>query len=248
MAKSAPAIDPTIAADGIREELARVGTPERAAGAKKYLKSDLEFLGVRTPDLRLVLKGWLRSCPGISRQDLLAVARELWSRPVFDLRNFAAALLVEQLELLAPDDLHLIERWLRESETWALVDHLSVHAAGPLVERHPELATELDRWAEDADFWVRRAAMLALLLPLRRGEGDWQRFTRYAETMLEEREFFIRKAIGWVLREVSKKSPERVRDFVAPRTDRISGVTLREAVKYLPADDREALLEAYRSR
>ncbi|MGB5816329.1 MAG: DNA alkylation repair protein, partial [Thermoanaerobaculia bacterium] len=87
MAKSAPAIDPTIAADGIREELARVGTPARAAGSQKYLKSDLEFLGVRTPDLRLVLKGWLRSCPGISRQDLLAVARELWSRPVFDLRN-----------------------------------------------------------------------------------------------------------------------------------------------------------------
>ena len=248
MAEKAPAIDPVLAADGIREELARLGTPERAADEKKYLKSDLEFLGVRTPDWRRVLKGWLKSRPGISRQELLAVASELWSRPVFELRSFAVGLLVEQLELLAPDDLHLIERWLHESGTWALVDHLSVHAAGPLVERHPELATELDRWAGDADFWVRRAAMLALLLPLRRGEGDWQRFARYADTMLEEREFFIRKAIGWVLREVSKKSPERVRDFVAPRTVRISGVTLREAVKYLPADDRETLLGAYRSR
>ena len=248
MAEKSSELDPVSAADGIREEMARLGTPERAAGAKKYLKSDLEFLGVRTPDWRRVLKGWLRSRPGIDRQELLVVARELWRRPVFELRSFAVGLLVEKVELLAPDDLHLIERWLRESETWALVDHLSVHAAGPLVERHPELAAELDRWAEDADFWVRRAAMLALLLPLRRGEGDWQRFARYADTMLAEREFFIRKAIGWVLREVSKKNPERVRDFVAPRTDRISGVTLREAVKYLPADDREALLGAYRSR
>ena len=137
---------------------------------------------------------------------------------------------------------------LRDSKTWALVDHLSVHLAGPLVERYQELAAKLDRWSEDTDFWIRRAALLALLLPLRRGEGDWQRFTRYADSMLEEKEFFIRKAIGWVLREASKKTPERVGDFVAPRIDRISGVTLREAVKYLPPDDGEALLEAYRTR
>jgi 3-methyladenine DNA glycosylase AlkD len=248
MVEKVSEVDPVKAADGIREELARLGTPERAAGAKKYLKSDLEFLGVRTADWRRVLKGWLKSHPGLSRRELLAVARELWSRPVFELRSFAVGLVVERLVLLAPDDLQLIESWLRESKTWALVDHLSVHAAGPLVERYPELTADLDRWAEDADFWVRRAAMLALMLPLRRGKGDWKRFARYADVMLEEREFFIRKAIGWVLREVSKKSPERVRDFVAPRTDRISGVTLREAVKYLPADDREALLGAYRSR
>ena len=248
MSKRVLEIDPIEATDGIREELARLGTPKRAAGAKKYLKSDLEFLGVATPDWRRVLKGWLTGRPNLGPQELLAVARELWSRPVFELRSFAVGLLVERVVLLTPDDLGLIESWLRESKTWALVDHLSVHAAGPLVERYPELAAELDRWAEDADFWVRRAAMLALLLPLRQGKGDWKRFARYADAMLEEKEFFIRKAIGWILREVSKIDPERVRDFVAPRTDRISGVTIREAVKYLPAKDREALLGAYRSR
>ena len=73
--------------------------------------------------------------------------------------------------------------------------------------------------------------MPALLLPLRRGEGDWERFAGYADAMLDEREFFFRKAIGWVLREVSKKHPERVRGFVKPRTGRKSGVTIGEAVK-----------------
>jgi 3-methyladenine DNA glycosylase AlkD len=66
--------------------------------------------------------------------------------------------------------------------------------------------------------------------------------------MLEEREFFIRKAIGWVLREVSKKYPERVSEFVGSRVERVSGVTFREAIKYLPEEDRERLLSAYRSR
>ena len=64
--------------------------------------------------------------------------------------------------------------------------------------------------------------------------------------MLEEREFFIRKAIGWVLREVSKKRPELVVEWLGPRTGRASGVTFREAVKYLPPDDRERLAAAFR--
>ena len=75
--------------------------------------------------------------------------------------------------------------------------------------------------------------MLALLGPLRRGEGDFERFGRYADAMLDEKEFFIRKAIGWVLRETSKKRPDLVYEWIAPRTDRASGVTLREALKYL---------------
>ena len=79
--------------------------------------------------------------------------------------------------------------------------------AGALVERFPELGSALDRWAKDADFWVRRSAILALLDPLRRGEGDFDRFSRYADAMLCEKEFFIRKAIGWTLREVSKRRP-----------------------------------------
>ena len=100
----------------------------------------------------------------------------------------------------------------------------------------------------DGDFWVRRSAMLALLIPLRQGEGDFDRFGRYADGMLEEKEFFIRKAIGWVLREVSKKRPELVFDWIAPRTHRASGVTMREAVKYLPAAQRDALMAAYKER
>ena len=90
---------------------------------------------------------------------------------------------------------------------------------------------------------VRRAAMLTLLVPLRRGDvTNWARFAGYADAMLGEREFFIRKAIGWVLREAAKKHPDLVADWLAPRMHRASGVTVREAVKPLPAASREALL------
>lgn len=88
----------------------------------------------------------------------------------------------------------------------------------------------------------RRSVLLVLPGPLRRGEGDFPRFSRYADAMLDEREFFIRKAIGWVLREVGKTRPRLVSDWLLPRASRASGVTMREAVKYLPAPQRQRLL------
>ncbi len=217
----------------ILRELSALGDPERAAGAKRYLKSDLRFLGLRTPELRSAVKAWLAKRPELSRENLLEQVRDLWGEPVHELRAFAIELLYLHSDLLRRGDLRLLEKMLRESGSWAYVDAISIHLVGPLVERYPGLARTLDRWAGDRDFWIRRSAMLALLLPLRRGAGDWKRFTRYADEMLEEKEFFIRKAIGWVLREVSKKDPERVRSWLAGRRHRMSGVTLREAEKYL---------------
>jgi len=136
----------------------------------------------------------------------------------------------------------------RESRTWALVDGLAASVVGPLSERCPELWRTLDRWASDDDFWVRRATLLAHLLALRRGEGDFERFGRYADAMLEEDEFFIRKAIGWVLRDTARKRPALVYAWLEPRARRASGVTIREAVKYLSDRQRQALEAARAGR
>ena len=87
---------------------------------------------------------------------------------------------------------------------------------------------------------MRRAALLSQLAPLRAGR-DFARFAGYADAMLEEREFFIRKAIGWVLRDYGKTHPDTVTAWLMPRRARASGVTMREAVKYLPEDAKGAL-------
>jgi 3-methyladenine DNA glycosylase AlkD len=150
-------------------------------------------------------------------------------------------------ELLVPTDMALLERLIRESRTWALVDGLAASVAGSLVERFPEVGAMLDDWSTDADLWVRRSSLLALLGPIRRGSGDFARFSRYADGMLGEKEFFIRKAIGWVLREAGKKQPELVYAWLLPRAQRASGLTVREAIKYLPASEQDEILAAHRT-
>lgn len=235
-------------ADGSERALAGAGEPARAEQERRYLKSELRHLGASVPAIRAVAKAALADRPALHREDLLGLVEELWARPVHECRMTAVELLDLSSSVLLPEDIELVERLIRESKTWALVDGLAVDVAGPLVERHPELGGTLDRWASDPDFWLRRSALLALLRPLRRGDGDFDRFCRYADALLEEREFFVRKAIGWVLRETARRDPDRVHEWLEPRASRASGVTVREAVKYLSDEQRATILSARRAR
>jgi 3-methyladenine DNA glycosylase AlkD len=229
-------------ATAIERQLAALGTPERAAGEKRYLKSELEHFGASLPATRGLVRATLAEHPTLGHDDIVGLVDALWSREIFDCRSAAVELLRASSALLGPADIDIVERLLRRSSTWALVDPLAEHVAGGLVERHPELVGSLDRWSIDPDFWIRRSSMLALLRALRQGAGDFERFGRYADGMLDEREFFIRKAIGWVLREASRKRPDLVFAWVAPRAARCSGVTIREAVKHLTGDQRAEIL------
>lgn len=219
--------------------------PERAASEQRYLRSELTFLGTGVPAVRAVAVEVWRERP-LSCAELHAVVDDLWGRAVHECRLAAVELLVAGREVLLVEDVAVVEDLVREAGTWALVDPPAITVVGSLVERFAELGAVLDRWAADDDFWVRRSALLALLGGLRRGQGDLARFLRYADAMLDEREFFIRKAVGWVLRETGRKRPAEVMGWLAPRTHRASGVTMREAVKYLPHTDAALLMDAYR--
>lgn len=232
-------------AEELERKLRGVGDSERAVGAKAYLKSDLEFIGVAAKPLREVARAFIADHPEIDRRALLKLVRVLWERPVFELKAVAVALLERRTNDLVTDDLELVERLLRLSHTWALVDWLCTKVAAPLVESDPGAARSvLERWSRDENFWVRRASMLAQLPALRAGGGDFELFASIASRMVGEKEFFIRKAIGWVLRDVSKKRPDLAFAFLSLHIREVSGLTFREGTKYLPDEQRESLRRA----
>lgn len=230
----------------VERDLRAVASPDRAEHERAYLKSQLIHLGASVPAVRTVAKDVRARHPDLDHDGVVALVEALWSVGIHERRMAAVELLDLYAGVLGPGDIALVERLIREARTWALVDGLAATVAGSLVERYPQLAGTLDRWVADGDFWVRRAAVLALLVPLRRGEGDPDRFLGYADRLLDDTEFFVRKALGWVLRDMSRRRPQRVRDWLAPRTARASGVTLREAVKHLEPADRQRLLSAHR--
>jgi len=240
-------VDASELADLITDELRAVARPERAEQEKRYLKSDLHFLGASVWEIRRVVQAFIKETP-LTHDRLTALVEALWAEPIHERRMAAVALLELHPTLLSPADLPLVERLLRESRTWALVDGLAADVVGGILAGSREQVTPvLDRWASDPDFWIRRSSLLGELRPLRAG-ADLAPYLRRADAMLDEKEFFIRKAIGWVLREVGKRRPDEVAAWLGPRTHRASGVTMREAVRYLPAADEGRLMAAYREK
>src|ERR1700722_267526 len=129
--------DPEGAALAVADELRAVGTPERAAQEKRYLKSELEFFGVAVPELRRVVKAAVRGYPRLDAAGMVAWAVALWRAPVHERRTAAVEILTLAAPRLDAGDLATVERLLRESGTWALVDGLAGKVAGRNALRAP---------------------------------------------------------------------------------------------------------------
>ena len=235
------AITPTAARRFFDGRYREAGSSTRAAAGKAYLKSDLRFYGTTVPEIRRAANDFAREHPDLSRTALRKIVDELWSTDVYELRSAGIALLSRYTSLLEERDLPWLLGFVRRSKTWAHVDWLAADVVGGVVAESRTALRRLPVWARDDNFWVRRTALLAQLRPLSHEAGDFALFARLAAPMLGEREFFIRKAIGWVLREVSKKRPKLTFEFLREHRDEVSGLTLSEGAKYLPAAQRRAL-------
>ena len=229
-------LDAAAVADRIGAALQALGAPERAAGEQRYLKSDLFHYGTTVPDIRRTTRAFLRERPHLDRGVLIAVVEALWTAPIHEHRMAAVELLVGRPTLLSGEDLPMIEALIRDARTWALVDPVAGTVVAGIVADDREQLAVLDRWVGDTDFWIRRSAVLGLRRLLRNGD-ELDRFFVYADRLLDEREFFIRKVLGWVAREVGFRHSQPVSTWLRANLERMNGVTIREAVKHLPDGD-----------
>lgn len=200
----------------------------RASGAAAYMRGQFPFLGLRTPVRRRLAKHALRDLLPPTQGQLAAVARSLWREPEREFQHTGADYLRAHSGVAGAafvDDLHHL---VTTKSWWDTVDALAAHTAGPLVRRHPELAGVMDDWVDDADIWVARTALLHQLTFGR--DTDAERLFDYCRRRSTDREFFLRKAIGWALRSYARHAPEAVADFV-DSTPALSGLSRREALK-----------------
>ncbi|WP_394841341.1 DNA alkylation repair protein [Pendulispora brunnea] len=225
-------MDGSVAVRFFRSRFRSAGDSERARYEKKYLKSALDFHGVTLPFVRKAALEFARAHE-LDTASLRSVTEALFETNFHDLRSAGIAVLERRRELLGLGDVPWLLELVRKSPGWAHVDWLAIKLIGPTVQDQRTMPRLLRAWSRDEDFWVRRTALLAQHDALLAGGGDFGLFEEIAAPLLDETEFFIRKAIGWVLRATSKKRPELVRAFVARHGERMSGLTRREASKYI---------------
>ena len=224
-----------------RRRLRSGGSSARAAHDKAYLKSALRFWGADLPAIRAAVREFCRAHPNLARAELRSIAETLYATDVHELLASAIGVLECHRKTLVARDLPWLIELVRRSNSWAYVDWIAPKVVGDVIARDPRSRRYLEKWAKDKNFWVRRTALLAEHDALRAGRGDFALWARLAAGMLAEREFFIRKAIGWVLREVSKKRPALAYAFLGEHRKRVSNLSLQEGAKYLSAAQRKAL-------
>lgn len=213
-------------ASEIRKALEPLSDPALAGPMAAYMKDRFVFLGIKTPARRAATR------PLISRQcaDILACAQALWTLPFREYQYVACDLLQRHAGKLPQSSLPAVLKLATRKSWWDTVDSLS-KVVGTLVANFPDLAARVDGLATHQNMWLRRVAILQQL-----GYGkrtDAERLFRICLANAGDPEFFIRKSIGWALREYARHDPAAVRRFLRQNDGTFSALTLREASKHL---------------
>jgi 3-methyladenine DNA glycosylase AlkD len=214
----------------VKGALRELANPDRAAGAQAYMKSAMPSLGVRVPDVRRIATRAAAGFPPASAGQLRATVLELWRTSSFREERYAAIDLTG-IRLVARDlgMLPVYEEIIRTGAWWDLVDGVSGRICA-LLQAHPvAVSATLRQWSRDPDLWVRRAAITSQLCAKK--ATDTALLAAVIEPNLADRDFFIRKAIGWALREYAKTAPAWVEAFVARHADAMSPLSRREALR-----------------
>jgi 3-methyladenine DNA glycosylase AlkD len=208
-----------------------VADPAKAAPMRAYMRDQFDFLGIRSTEQRLLARQVLAGLPKPDEDDLREVALACWELPEREYQYFACDWLRRHARVCSAGFLDTARQLVVTKPWWDTVDALAAHVVGPLVSHHPTLLSTMDEWVGDEDMWLVRTAILHQLRY--REATDSARLFRYCTAQASHRDFFIRKAIGWALREYARTAPDAVRAYVRTHESRLSGLSTREALKNL---------------
>ena len=200
----------------VRRRLRAAGDATKGAQMRAYMKSALPFHGVNSPDCRVIMREVLAAHALPDRATWLATCSTLWDDASHREERYAALAVAKDRRYAGhrdPDVLPLYRHLVVTGAWWDLVDDVATHLVGPLLLAHPAgSARPWSAWATDEDRWLRRTAVICQV----RGQGrtDVALLAMAVEANLDDRDFFLRKAIGWALRQHARTDPAWVRDFV----------------------------------
>jgi 3-methyladenine DNA glycosylase AlkD len=221
----------------IRTTLAAAGDPERAAAQQAYMKSPMPYRGITAPELKALLRPILAEAATQfgDRREWEGAVRELWDGATHREERYAATALTGHRAFRGwqdPETVPLYRHQVVTGAWWDLVDEVASNRIGPILLSHNEEVTPtIFAWATDDDLWLRRTAIISQLTFKERTDLGLLRAA--IEPNLEDTSFWIRKAIGWALRQYARTDPDWVRATVAEYDGRLSGLSRREALKHL---------------
>ncbi|MFN0146375.1 MAG: DNA alkylation repair protein [Dehalococcoidia bacterium] len=202
--------------------------PAKAAAMRKYMRNLFPFLGIPSPARRELQRKALAGLARPTEGELGVLAGHLWELSEREYQYAAMDILAKHVRVCGPGFLAAARTLITTKSWWDTVDGLAADVAGDLVRRFPELAVTMDAWVESDNLWLRRTALIHQLRY--KEKTDTERLFRYCLARAGETDFFIRKAIGWAVRQYSWTDPGAVAAFVAAHEAELSPLSRREAL------------------
>jgi len=192
------------------------------------MRNQFPFLGIRAPQQAAIYREVTAGLPHPTGDaELATIAFACWELKEREYQHFATAYLQRHVKRATPGFIPTLEHLVTTKSWWDTVDGLATRVAGPLVAAHPELRTVMDGWVESENIWLARVAILHQ--ERFRERTDSELLFAYCLRRAVDREFFIRKAIGWALRSYAKVAPDVVAQFLTAHGAALSGLSRREA-------------------
>lgn len=204
--------------------------PERAVSMKAYMKGQYSYLGLSSPARKELQKSFFPAWKKDRSIPPMDIAKALWNQKEREYCYVAMDWMKSNSIWKQANSIVQIEAWILDDSWWDTVDFLASTCVGGYFLKFPEEKNPwIEKWNNSPNFWLNRTALIFQLKYKEKVDTDLL-FT-LIDTHKDQKEFFIRKAIGWALRELSKTQPELVRDYLN-RTE-LSGLSIREASKHL---------------
>jgi len=214
------------------ELLAAAADPEKAGPMAAYMKSSAPFYGVMAKQRNTVVAELVREFPANSSKEYAARVRSLWAGSFREDRYVAISYARSFPRFITISNLRMYRTMIVQGSWWDYVDEIASHLVGSVLMVQPDLTTpRVAAWIGDEDLWLRRTSIICQLR--RKSSTDVELLDQACTQNLTDPDFFIRKAIGWALREYAKTEPRWVLAYVQEHRDHLSGLTLREATKHL---------------
>ncbi len=219
----------------IFEELKKVSDDYRKEKIAGYLKtSSLDFIGVELPDIHKIVK---QNIKGLTIDEMPEIMEGLWRIRTFETRLAAIDILkVYAKKGSIETGMTLADKWVEDGDTWGIIDSLCSPTIGSMILRDTKVEEILRTWRESENFWRRRASLLPFLHLALKSQYRPEFNDKILEAVsphISDKEFFVGKAAGWVLRELSKREPDLVRNYINENRDHMTKLVIREGSKKL---------------
>ncbi len=216
----------------ITAELEARADPARAGPMAAYMKTDMAFFGVTAAPRRRIVRAAVQAFPPITAADYRDQVTTLWALPHREEKYSAVGVARAHPCFITLEQIDLYRRMITEGAWWDFVDEIAAHLVGRVVAVDREaMRPILEEWIDGDDLWLRRTTLICQLG--HRDTTDAGQLFDFCARRAHEREFFIRKAIGWALRQYARTDPDAVRSFVAAHADELSPLSIREATRHL---------------